>query len=39
MLRPAWTTDMITEAGRAKLAAAGIAPPAGRPAGVGRRCG
>ncbi|MCB0990990.1 MAG: 1,2-phenylacetyl-CoA epoxidase subunit PaaD [Acidimicrobiales bacterium] len=28
---PAWTTDWITEAGRAKLAAAGIAPP---PSGV-----
>ena len=38
VLRPAWTTDMITEAGRAKLAAAGIAPPG--PAGAGRsRCG
>nr|MDT0661334.1 1,2-phenylacetyl-CoA epoxidase subunit PaaD [Micromonospora sp. DSM 115978] len=24
---PAWSTDWITEAGRAKLAAAGIAPP------------
>lgn len=28
---PAWSTDWITEAGRAKLAAAGIAPP---PSGV-----
>lgn len=28
-LRPPWTTDWITEAGRAKLAAAGTAPPAG----------
>jgi ring-1,2-phenylacetyl-CoA epoxidase subunit PaaD len=27
VLRPAWSTDMITEAGRAKLAAARIAPP------------
>lgn len=27
-LSPAWTTDWISEAGRAKLAAAGIAPPA-----------
>jgi ring-1,2-phenylacetyl-CoA epoxidase subunit PaaD len=27
-LRPPWTTDMISEAGRRKLAAAGIAPPA-----------
>jgi ring-1,2-phenylacetyl-CoA epoxidase subunit PaaD len=27
VLSPAWTTDWITEVGRAKLAAAGIAPP------------
>ena len=27
VLRPAWSTDLISEAGRAKLAAAGIAPP------------
>jgi ring-1,2-phenylacetyl-CoA epoxidase subunit PaaD len=27
VLRPAWSTDMITAQGRAKLAAAGIAPP------------
>jgi len=27
-LAPAWTTDWITPVGRAKLAAAGIAPPA-----------
>ena len=26
-LQPAWTTDLISEAGRRKLAAAGIAPP------------
>lgn len=26
-LHPPWTTDWITESGRAKLAAAGIAPP------------
>jgi len=26
-LQPAWSTDQITEAGREKLAAAGIAPP------------
>jgi ring-1,2-phenylacetyl-CoA epoxidase subunit PaaD len=26
-LRPPWTTDWIAESGRAKLAAAGIAPP------------
>jgi len=26
-LAPAWSTDMITESGRAKLAAAGISPP------------
>jgi ring-1,2-phenylacetyl-CoA epoxidase subunit PaaD len=28
-LRPAWTSDWISEAGRRKLAAAGIAPPGG----------
>ncbi|MGC4895575.1 1,2-phenylacetyl-CoA epoxidase subunit PaaD [Micromonospora sp. DT31] len=28
--RPAWSTDWISDAGRAKLAAAGIAPPAPR---------
>jgi ring-1,2-phenylacetyl-CoA epoxidase subunit PaaD len=28
-LAPAWTTDWITPAGRRKLSAAGIAPPAG----------
>ncbi len=27
VLEPAWSTDMISESGRAKLAAAGIAPP------------
>ncbi|HEY0001331.1 MAG TPA: 1,2-phenylacetyl-CoA epoxidase subunit PaaD [Actinoplanes sp.] len=27
VLAPAWTTDWISESGRAKLAAAGIAPP------------
>ncbi len=33
VLSPAWSTDMISESGRAKLAAAGIAPPPGtRPA-------
>ncbi|MDG4790546.1 phenylacetate-CoA oxygenase subunit PaaJ [Micromonospora sp. WMMD1102] len=31
---PAWTTDWISEAGRAKLAAAGIAPPGPAPAHV-----
>jgi ring-1,2-phenylacetyl-CoA epoxidase subunit PaaD len=31
VLAPAWTTDWITAAGRAKLAAAGIAPPAAAP--------
>jgi ring-1,2-phenylacetyl-CoA epoxidase subunit PaaD len=31
VLTPAWTTDWITEAGRAKLAAAGIAPPGPAP--------
>ena len=31
---PAWTTDWVTESGRAKLARSGIAPPPGnRPAG------
>jgi ring-1,2-phenylacetyl-CoA epoxidase subunit PaaD len=34
VLSPAWTTDDITEGGRGKLAAYGIAPPTGRrPAG------
>jgi ring-1,2-phenylacetyl-CoA epoxidase subunit PaaD len=27
VLQPAWSTDMISDSGRAKLAAAGIAPP------------
>ena len=31
VLSPAWTTDWITEAGRRKLAEAGIAPPAAAP--------
>jgi ring-1,2-phenylacetyl-CoA epoxidase subunit PaaD len=31
VLSPAWTTDWITPAGRDKLAAAGIAPPAAAP--------
>jgi ring-1,2-phenylacetyl-CoA epoxidase subunit PaaD len=30
-LSPAWSSDWITEAGRAKLAAAGIAPPHSAP--------
>jgi ring-1,2-phenylacetyl-CoA epoxidase subunit PaaD len=30
-LAPAWTTDWITDAGRAKLAAAGISPPGPAP--------
>jgi ring-1,2-phenylacetyl-CoA epoxidase subunit PaaD len=30
-LSPAWTTDWISESGRAKLAAAGIAPPGAAP--------
>jgi ring-1,2-phenylacetyl-CoA epoxidase subunit PaaD len=37
VLAPAWTSDWITDEGRVKLAAAGIAPPnpvAARPAGV-----
>jgi len=32
VLSPAWTTDWITQAGRAKLAAAGISPPGAAPA-------
>jgi ring-1,2-phenylacetyl-CoA epoxidase subunit PaaD len=35
VLAPAWTTDWLSEAGRAKLRACGIAPPAG--AAGGRR--
>ena len=31
VLTPAWTTDWISDAGRAKLAAAGIAPPGSAP--------
>jgi ring-1,2-phenylacetyl-CoA epoxidase subunit PaaD len=31
VLSPAWTTDWITPSGRAKLAAAGIAPPGPAP--------
>jgi ring-1,2-phenylacetyl-CoA epoxidase subunit PaaD len=34
VLSPAWTTDWMTEAGKAKLRAYGIAPPAGQ---AGRR--
>ena len=30
VLAPAWTTDWMTESGRAKLAAYGVAPPAPR---------
>jgi ring-1,2-phenylacetyl-CoA epoxidase subunit PaaD len=36
VLAPAWSTDWITEEGRRKLAAAGIAPPGTAP---GRRAG
>ena len=32
VLSPAWTTDWMTDAGKAKLAAYGIAPPSGRAA-------
>ena len=32
-LRPAWTTDWITDAGKRKLAEAGIAPPGAAPQG------
>jgi ring-1,2-phenylacetyl-CoA epoxidase subunit PaaD len=44
VLEPAWSTDMISETGRARLAAAGIAPPpTARPGGpvpltLGVRC-
>lgn len=31
VLSPAWTTDWISDSGRAKLAAAGIAPPGAAP--------
>jgi ring-1,2-phenylacetyl-CoA epoxidase subunit PaaD len=31
VLAPAWTTDWISETGRAKLAAAGISPPGAAP--------
>jgi ring-1,2-phenylacetyl-CoA epoxidase subunit PaaD len=34
VLSPAWSTDLMTEAGRAKLLEFGIAPPAGK---AGRR--
>ncbi|MFD2079899.1 ring-1,2-phenylacetyl-CoA epoxidase subunit PaaD [Actinopolymorpha cephalotaxi] len=39
VLAPAWTTDWITEAGRAKLAAAGIAPPSPTRSGGSTRSG
>ena len=35
VLSPAWTTDWMSEAGKAKLAAYGIAPPSGRSAAGG----
>ncbi|MFI5085464.1 MAG: 1,2-phenylacetyl-CoA epoxidase subunit PaaD [Actinomycetales bacterium] len=35
VLSPAWTTDWMTEAGKAKLAEYGIAPPSGRSAAGG----
>jgi len=35
VLDPPWTTDWISESGRRKLAAAGIAPPGAVPAGHG----
>ncbi len=35
VLSPAWTTDWISEEGRVKLAAAGIAPPGRAPARTG----
>lgn len=38
-LSPPWTTDWITEKGRARLKLAGIAPPAGTAAGKGALLG
>ena len=38
VLSPAWTTDMITSEGQAKLAAAGIAPPGPVLMQIGVRC-
>jgi len=38
VLAPAWSTDDITDAGKAKLAAAGIAPPGPRLLTIGFRC-
>ena len=38
VLSPAWTTDMITPEGRAKLAEAGIAPPGPVLMQIGVRC-
>jgi ring-1,2-phenylacetyl-CoA epoxidase subunit PaaD len=38
VLAPAWSTDDITEAGKAKLAAAGVAPPGPRLLTIGYRC-
>ncbi len=35
VLAPAWTTDWMTEAGKAKLQEYGIAPPSGRAAAGG----
>ena len=39
VLSPAWSTDQISEAGRAKLAAYGIAPPSPTRDGVGHDAG
>ncbi|GAA0733138.1 1,2-phenylacetyl-CoA epoxidase subunit PaaD [Sphingomonas japonica] len=39
ILAPAWSTDWITEAGRAKLAAYGIAPPSTAPTATCPQCG
>lgn len=39
VLSPAWSTDWITDAGREKLRAAGIAPPAAAPTITGDRPG
>jgi ring-1,2-phenylacetyl-CoA epoxidase subunit PaaD len=38
VLAPAWSTDDITETGKAKLAAAGVAPPGPRLLTIGYRC-
>ncbi len=39
MLSPPWTTDWITEAGKAKLHAYGIAPPSNERTAICPQCG